>query len=181
MKAVIIANVGFSANQLFCYERGTLLEWRYNYENKGVSCGWDDSFIISGCLCTSRLPGGRWIDRQSLGIDSLNGAAPVPNTTVTAEFTEDGKVGGSAGCNRYSGQYTVSGSNIEFKQSMASTMMACDGPVMDQETAYFQALTAAKKFRCEGRSIDAQRCGGQGSRYLSSPIPKPGWNLMAGD
>lgn len=101
----------------------------------------------AGSQAEGGLTGKVWV------LDSLNGAAPVPGATITAEFTEDGKVGGSAGCNRYSGQYTVSGSNIEFKQSMASTMMACDGPVMDQETAYFQALAAAKSFTVGGDQL----------------------------
>ena len=109
----------------------------------------------AGSQAEGSLTGKVWV------MDSLNGAAPVPNTTITAEFTEDGKVGGSAGCNRYSGQYTVSGSNIEFKQSMASTMMACDGPVMDQETAYFQALAAAKSFAVGGDQLTLSDADGK--------------------
>jgi heat shock protein HslJ len=61
-------------------------------------------------------------------------------------FTEDGKVSGTAGCNSYSGTYTTSGSEIEIKQPMASTMMACPEPVMKQEADYFLALAAAKSF-----------------------------------
>ena len=94
----------------------------------------------AGSQADGELTGKVWV------LDSLNGAAPVANTTITAEFTDDGNVGGSAGCNRYSGQYTVSGSSIQFTESIASTMMACDGPIMDQESAYFQALGAAKSF-----------------------------------
>jgi len=56
----------------------------------------------AGSQSEGELTGKVWV------LASLNGAEPVPNTTITAEFTEDGKVGGSAGCNRYSGKYTVS-------------------------------------------------------------------------
>ena len=88
--------------------------------------------VSVGSRSAGELTGKVWV------LDSLNGAAPVPDATITAEFTKDGQVGGSAGCNSYSGPYTMSGSKIEFPQPMASMMMACEGPVMDQESAYFR-------------------------------------------
>jgi heat shock protein HslJ len=109
----------------------------------------------AGSQAEGEITGKVWV------LDSLNEAAPVPNTTITAEFTEDGQVGGSAGCNKYSGQYTVSGSNIEFKQPMASTMMACEEPVMAQETAYFQALAAAKSFAVKGDQLTLTDAAGK--------------------
>ena len=109
----------------------------------------------AGSQAEGELTGKVW------ALDSLNGAAPVPGSTVTAEFTEDGKVGGSAGCNSYSGSYTVSGNSIEFTQSMASTMMACEELIMAQETAYFQALAAAKSFVIEGDQLTLNDGGGK--------------------
>jgi len=41
----------------------------------------------AGSQAEGELTGKVW------ALDSLNGAAPVPGSTVTAEFTEDGKVG----------------------------------------------------------------------------------------
>ena len=109
----------------------------------------------TGSQADGGITGKVWI------LDSLNGAAPVPNTTVTAEFSEDGQVGGSAGCNRYSGGYSISGSGIQFTQPMASTMMACEQAVMDQETAYFQALAAAKSFVIKGDQLTLSDEGGK--------------------
>jgi heat shock protein HslJ len=94
-------------------------------------------------------------------LDGLNGAAPVAGTTITAEFTADGKVAGSAGCNRYSGGYTVSGSGIQFSDALASTMMACEQAVMDQESAYFQALAAAKSFTVKDDQLTLKDAGGK--------------------
>ena len=79
-------------------------------------------------------------------VDALSDDAPASGTTVTAEFAADGTVSGSGGCNRYSGRYTVSGATIAFDGALASTMMACETPVMAQEAAYFAALTAARGF-----------------------------------
>jgi len=109
----------------------------------------------AGSQAEGELTGKVW------ALDSLNGAAPVPGSTVTAEFTEDGKVGGSAGCNSYSGSYTVSGNSIEFTQSMASTMMACEELIMAQETAYFQALAAAKSFAMKGDQLTLTDAAGK--------------------
>jgi heat shock protein HslJ len=109
----------------------------------------------AGSQAEGELTGNIWV------LDRLNGAALVPGTTITAEFTDDGQVGGSAGCNRYTGVYSVSGSSIEFEQSMASTMMACEVPVMEQEMAYFRALAAAASFVVLGDRLTLTDAGGK--------------------
>ncbi len=53
---------------------------------------------------------------------------------------EDGRLGGSAGCNRLLGGYTLDGDGLRIDPNMASTMMACPPPLMDQERAVTQAL-----------------------------------------
>lgn len=93
-------------------------------------------------------------------VESLNDSPLVETTVISAEFTEDGKVSGTAGCNSYSGTYTTSGSEIEIKQPMASTMMACPEPVMNQETKYFQALAAAKSFRIQASKLTLKDSNG---------------------
>jgi heat shock protein HslJ len=107
--------------------------------------------ILGACASTSsqggKLTGKVWV------LDNLNGKPPVAGTQITAAFTADDKVGGTAGCNSYSGQYSVSGSKIQFAGPMASTMMACAQPVMDQENAYFQALAAAKSYAVNGDQL----------------------------
>jgi heat shock protein HslJ len=110
--------------------------------------------------CASAGSQGDEITGQVWVLDSLNGSPPLTGTLITAEFTTDGKVGGTAGCNAYSGQYTVSGSQIQFTTPMASTMMACEQPVMDQENAYFQALGAAKSFTMNGDQLTLKESAG---------------------
>jgi heat shock protein HslJ len=86
-------------------------------------------------------------------LTALNGQPLVAGTGISAQFTADGKVSGSAGCNQYLGKYTVSGSNITFDSSIASTMMACPQPVMGQESAYLKALGAAKIYAVTGDQL----------------------------
>ncbi len=71
----------------------------------------------------------------------------LPGSRITAMF-ESGTVGGSAGCNNYSGPYNVSGHQITIGP-LASTMMMCGEPegVMEQEAAYQAALQSAASYR----------------------------------
>ena len=86
-------------------------------------------------------------------LTELGGEPPLAGTGISAQFTDDGRVAGSAGCNRYSGSYTVSGKNITFSSPMAATMMMCDQAVMDQESAYLRALGEAKTFAIQGDQL----------------------------
>jgi heat shock protein HslJ len=86
-------------------------------------------------------------------MSELNGKPLVAGSSITAEFTADGQVSGSAGCNRYSGGYTVSGNKIAFSSTMASTRMMCEQAVMDQESAYFKALNDAKTYTASGDQL----------------------------
>jgi heat shock protein HslJ len=80
-------------------------------------------------------------------LTELNGSPPLPDTTITAQFFEDGKVGGSAGCNNYNTTYKVDGKNIQFGELAATTMMACPDPIMQQERDYLDMLKNAATFK----------------------------------
>jgi heat shock protein HslJ len=64
----------------------------------------------------------------------------LSNTTVTATF-DNGNITGSAGCNRYSAGYQLSGNGMAIS-SITSTLMYCTAPngVMTQETTYLLLL-----------------------------------------
>ena len=64
--------------------------------------------------------------------------SPIVGTELTATFTGD-QVSGSAGCNQYNGSYTLDGETVTIGP-LASTMMACEQKVMDQEAAFLTAL-----------------------------------------
>ena len=70
--------------------------------------------------------------------------AVLPQTEITAEFLGD-QVAGSSGCNRYTASYTVTENYIKIGP-IASTMMACPEPVMEQEQEYLQRLQNADSF-----------------------------------
>jgi heat shock protein HslJ len=85
------------------------------------------------------LEGTRW--RLSQYLDESGELQPViSDTVINADFT-DGKVSGSAGCNRYFGGYSSGENNqLVFDGRMGSTQMACAEPVASQEHRYLALL-----------------------------------------
>ncbi len=77
----------------------------------------------------------------------------------TARF-ETGRVTGFAGCNRFTGGYTVDGARLTFSKP-ATTMMTCpDDGVMERETAYLAALPRAARFTIAGDRLTLEDAAG---------------------
>jgi heat shock protein HslJ len=81
------------------------------------------------------------------------------DTRITAQFA-GGKLSGEAGCNSYSGGYTVTGNGITVGE-LGATKMACAADVMAQEQAFLQALGAATTFQIAGDTLTIDHPGGQ--------------------
>lgn len=110
--------------------------------NGGASVQATVTPVVGGNANLGGLAGVNWV-LSSFG----PAAAPVavqPGTTVTAVFAPDG-VAGNAGCNQYSGPFTYDNTNITFSP-LVTTKVACDQPIMDQETAYLTALQSATSY-----------------------------------
>ncbi len=74
----------------------------------------------------------------------------IAGTTITAVFDKDGKVTGSAGCNRYFASYTVTGTSMSIG-SAGSTLMYCTSPgVGQQESTYLASLGRVATFTITG-------------------------------
>lgn len=74
----------------------------------------------------------------------------VEGSEVTIAFPDPEVARGSAGCNTFSGAYEQDRENVIFFHPFAVTMMACpDTAIMEQETAFLQALEAANSFTLE--------------------------------
>ena len=86
--------------------------------------------------------------------------SPVTGSTLTAIFTPD-QVSGSAGCNTYSGGYTIEGTTLKIGP-LASTMKACaDEAVNTQEQQFLAALQAATTFAQTGNILTLKAAGGE--------------------
>lgn len=82
---------------------------------------------------TSRLAGTEWV------LETMNGTPLVEGTNVTLEFGDDGRYGGYSGCNFYGGEYRSGETTLEFS-SGPTTLIGCDGPVLQQEERYARAF-----------------------------------------
>ena len=101
------------------------------------------------------LAGAEW------SVFEINGAATVPGSTPTIKF-EEGRVFGAGSCNRFMGGYTVAPDGLKLEMSqMASTMMACPDPLMQQEGAYLKALGAVTAYSVNDGVLTLKTADGQ--------------------
>lgn len=75
------------------------------------------------------------------------GTAPLEGAPFSLAFRPDGTLGGIAGCNDYSADYSVDGTELEIGP-IARTEKACLKPegVMSQESEYLDTLQQARAF-----------------------------------
>jgi heat shock protein HslJ len=96
----------------------------------------------------------------SWALTTLDGQPALKDTTVTLNF-QDGKASGSDGCNNYSTSYTTDGTTFKIQQPIASTMMACPEPIMNQATAYMKVLEQAATYKADGKQLTLFDAGGK--------------------
>jgi heat shock protein HslJ len=85
----------------------------------------------------------------------------VNDSKLTADFSIEGKLSGSAGCNMYSASYEASGKNLKIGTT-ASTRKICSDPagVMEQERQFLKALEAAVTYHLEGDQLKLHTADG---------------------
>ena len=100
-------------------------------------------------------------------IENLDGNGVIDNSHATLLFLPDGRLAGSATCNRIIGSYTSSAGRLKIAPS-GTTMMACPVALMNQERKLLDMLPKIGKFHidvngalvlstAEGRTIVARR------------------------
>ena len=111
------------------------------------------------------LTGISWIAN---GVNNGRGGVQsiVIGNEITAVFSEDGALSGSAGCNNYSGTYEVDGENMSIGP-LAVTEKFCEQPegTMDQESEYLAALDTVGTWSIDGDVLDLRTS--EGSRAVS--------------
>lgn len=92
------------------------------------------------------------LDGTTWSLASLNGQPVVDGSQASLEFT-DGQASGNGSCNGFGGEYVQDGDSLTFGP-IVSTLMACLEPgIMEQESAYFTALTATASFRVDEQTL----------------------------
>lgn len=77
----------------------------------------------------------------------------IPGTTVTLRLGEDGRAGGSTGCNSYGGSYEVRGDTISFSRIVATRRACLDQNANEQEHRFLAALESANRFRLSSNRL----------------------------
>lgn len=71
--------------------------------------------------------------------EDINSAGVIDFLQTTLDLNDDGTYGGMAGCNHFTGTFTVKSFQIAFGPA-AATRKLCAPAVMDQEAKFFKAL-----------------------------------------
>jgi len=79
-------------------------------------------------------------------IDSVKRTLPKVFSKSTIKFSADNTVSGFAGCNNFSGEYTLSGEEMKFGP-MVTTRKACGAALGEQEYSFLTLLNAVDRAR----------------------------------
>jgi heat shock protein HslJ len=100
------------------------------------------------------LEGTRWrIDGLAIGGDAVSSTIAGADADVTLDA---GSFSGTTGCNRMTGGYETSGDASEGAISfgaVATTKMACEPDVAEQEATIIAAIEATTSYRIEGSTM----------------------------
>ena len=117
------------------------------------------------------LAGTRWV-----GSAMFLGGAPaplVPRAEPILDFSEDGHTfGGSTGCNSFGGEYVEGAGAIEFG-GMNMTEMACEEPLMRQETNVLRIFEEASVFTIKEGILTIARLGGSSLQFIERSVAFP--------
>ena len=87
----------------------------------------------------------RWVAEKIFG-----NAADAAKSTVS--FPEEGRVGGSTGCNNYTGSVTIELTSIDFG-ILATTRKLCAPAISGQETVFLEALEVTSNWQRIGNTL----------------------------
>jgi heat shock protein HslJ len=93
--------------------------------------------VVAACSSTPGRPGSGFTTPDLAGtrwvVTSIDGRAPA-GPALTADFGNDGRVSGDAGCNSYSGPYIQDGRTVQFGELLSTRRACVDDGRQRQET-----------------------------------------------
>lgn len=111
-----------------------------------AACSTSDKEARAPSQAPAELLEETWLARE-IGREPVAGGGQP-----TLRFTNDGRAGGSGGCNTYAAPVNIDGDAIAFGR-LASTRMACEPPLLDQEQKFFIALAGVRSFTLKGQQL----------------------------
>jgi heat shock protein HslJ len=74
----------------------------------------------------------------------------APDTELSVQFTDDGRLIAQAGCNQMQGEVDTSGGTLSFAEGLSVTEMGCDQARHEQDTFVADVLTATPAWELTG-------------------------------
>jgi heat shock protein HslJ len=110
-----------------------------------AACGSDDSGSSDGSLTAADLDGRTFVSTEVTGYDLVEG------TEINMTFLAD-SMSVSGGCNSMNGGFEID-EGVLTAGPFAATMMACDQPLMDQDTWLDEFLTSLPTIELDGETL----------------------------
>lgn len=104
--------------------------------------------------------------------EDIGGGGVIDDLQSTLEIRDDGTYGGMAGCNHFTGTFSLSGSKITFGPA-ASTRKMCVPAAMTQEQKFFEALRSELSWVVAGSKLVLTKAGGGVAVRLASMTVEP--------
>jgi heat shock protein HslJ len=107
-------------------------------------------------LAAAALTGTEWI------LSGLQGDTPLEDAAPTVVFYPDSYMEGSAGCNSFGSDYTISGQTFQAAE-IHQTRFECEAPpgIMDQDRAFLEALAQIATYQATEEQLTFQDAAGE--------------------
>jgi heat shock protein HslJ len=115
------------------------------------------AIVVAACDAVGASPEGETpepvasagLESRSWTIQSIGPITLPPDAGATLSVEPDGTVSGETGCNRYTGGVSVDGASLTFGP-LATTRMACEPALQEQERAVLDALAGVTGWALDG-------------------------------
>jgi len=130
-----------------------------NGDTLTISNAAGDLAVTLRAVPPASLTGTTWVATMvNNGQQAVTG--PAGDTTITAVFTEDGKLNGSAGCNNYMTTYTLDGQTMTIEPPASTRKLCADEAIMAQESAYLGQLPTVGSWSISGTTLELRTADG---------------------
>jgi heat shock protein HslJ len=136
--------------------------------------------IVATALTSCTVsPSGPQLVGTSWVVSSVAGQATLADHQPTLRF-EDGTLLGWAGCNHFSGAFTVTGNELRISQVAISTMACLDERVSAQEATFTAALDKVSQVATAADGLELRDASGTVLLSLTPPGPEPSPRPLTG-
>lgn len=157
--SVILDNAPFEGTLVDC----PTAEATYTYgavarNNVGATDTETQDVTVTDSTPDNPLVGTNWT------LSAIGQGVIPPDTSITLSFSSPSQLNGFGGCNSYSANYQVNGSNLSIR-GFTSTRTSCGEDIDNQESLYFATLQGAASYQVDGGRLTISSSTGDPLQY----------------